>query len=452
LLGWNKLLLRDNTTKTMTPRLTAIFVIILFALRIQAQEAVLQDRGETIAISGRVVDASTGAALPFAAISVSRSTLGTVTNDDGQFWLIIPSSMRDDTLLAAYLGFETYRRRIGELNMAAAGIRLLPRTFDLSEVEVVGLTPEEVIRRAVAAIPANCGTDSLILTAFVRTAKVVNSRLAEFTEAIIEDLKTGYSLCKPGDMNRRREASNIPLLLKGRVVSDTMLVNALGDAGREAGCLGCNFVHDIAEFYHHTILDEKFFRHYQFRMVEITNPAGGKIFRIRFDQKPGVKEKLWKGELYIASPGYAILKVTQKPSFNAWETFEKNKFERVYTLKNRYGWIADIPLIDRTVTYAERDGRWYLSTIRDEEWITFTLPATGQKLRFSYKNEVVVTDVTRDPARLRNFTGDQSTGVGQRWDQVAGKPDPDFWKGFNYLPVEEALQSKVAGIREGVIE
>ncbi len=401
---------------------------------------------ETLLLTGRINDAISKSPLPYAAISVANSTLGTVTNNDGEFQLTVPVKFSSDTLLVSYLGYELYKGRIHELAGSPKEISLQPRSLLLSEVEIIGLTAEEVIRRVVAAIPANYGEDSLILTAFIRSRKTVNNKLAEFTEAIVENMKTGYYLYKAGAYSRKHESSNIPLLLKGRVVSDTAIVNSMGEAGREAGCLGCNFVYDIAEFYHTTILDEKLFRYYDFRMEEVINPAGGKIYHIFYSQKAGVKEKLWKGELFIESSSFALVKMTQKPSFNAWETYEKTKYQRSYYIRNQPGWIADMPLIDRTVTYAKHGEMWYLSTIRDEEWITFNQPASGQRLRFGYKNEVVVTDATRDAGKIRNFRGDKSTGSGQRWDQIAGAPDPDFWAGFNYLPVEEKLKNDITEI------
>jgi len=87
--------------------------------------------------------------------------------------------------------------------------------------------------------------------------------------------------------------------------------------------------------------------------------------------------------------------------------------------------------------------------------MTYFNPATGQKLRFSYKNEVIVTDASRDPEKLKNFKGDKSVGVNRRWDQVVGKTDAGFWETNNFLPMEknlreavEKLQVKIQGREE----
>jgi len=384
--------------------------------------------------------------LPFAQISIQNSSFGTAANDEGRFILSIPPGFEGDTLQVAYLGYHTLKFRIPAVSDTCMKVPLSPMTLQLAEVEVIALTPQEVIRRVVAHIPGNYGKDSLLLTAFIRTQKIYNGKLAEYTEAIIEDLKTGYSLYKPGHEKDRMSRSNIPNLLKGRVISDTNLVNSIGDPGKNAGCLGCNFIHDFAEFYHNTVLDESFFKYYSFRMEERFAPEGGRIYHIWFDQKKGVGKTLWKGEMFINGSDFALLLITQRPSFEAYEQFEKEKYRRQFTIRNTPGWLEEMPLLEMTTTYNARNGKYYLSTIRIANWMTFNNPATGQQVRFAYRNDVVVTDATRDPERIKSFKGDRSVGVSQRWDQIVAKGDEKFWAGYNYIPVEEKLVESIKEI------
>jgi hypothetical protein len=397
-------------------------------------------------IKGRVVDSINGNPLSFAQISLHHTGIGTTTNEDGNFCLDIPAGNREDTLLIYYLGYETRKIPVKACLGPSVDISLKPVMLQLSEVEVVGLTPKEVIRRAVEGIPANYGKDPLILTAFIRSQKSVNNKLAEYTEAIIDDLKTGYYLYKPGDSGKKHKQSNIPVLMKGRVTSDTNLVNAMGDVGRNVGCLGCNFINDFVEFYHHSILDEDLFRYYDLSMEELIQPEGGKIYHIRFAQKKDVKERLWKGELFIDGTSFAVMKIMQKPSMYAYDAYEKTKYNRGYTILNKPGWVEEMPFIQQTIIYSKRDTSWFLSSIRTENWMTFTYPPNGGKMKFSYKNDVVITNATRDPEKIKNFKGDKIIGTTQRWDQIIGRPDEIFWANFNYLPVEEALKNAIEEI------
>ena len=208
------------------------------------------------------MDADKDTPLLFAQIALSNSTIGTVSNEEGQFFLGIPENHLNDTLVITFLGYEPVRMPVSGLINKSNLFRLKSKEVELKEVEVIALTPEEVIRRAFYRISENYGGDSLVLTAFYRSQKYAGKKLAEFAEAIIEDLKTGYfpqNTIK--ELKQTASHSNIPHLVKGRVVSDTNLVNSMGDVGKMAGCLGCIFSDDFVEFSFRSILDEKIFNH-----------------------------------------------------------------------------------------------------------------------------------------------------------------------------------------------
>jgi hypothetical protein len=397
-------------------------------------------------LKGTVVDFSANQPLPFAQISVSGSALGTVTNEEGLFNLNIPFGSRNDTLLVSYLGFATAEIPVSPDDTGILVIFLKPVSIELREVEIIALTPEEVLRRAFDSIPVNYGSDPVLLTGFIRTRKTVNKKLAEYTEAIVEDLKDGYYSYKPGDAARKHQLSNIPLLYKGRVNSDTNLVNMLGDVGASARCLGCNFVNDIAEFPYGTVLDERDRKHYLLAMDEMINPEGGKIYRIRFDQDDKTEKMLYQGEILIDSRDFAVMRITYKPSFKAYDAYEKNKDNRAWFLNGQSGWIQEMPLGETTITYSKRGETWTLSTIRSKYWVTYSHPQNRQKINYGYTQEVVVTDATRDPEVIATFAGDKSIGVNQRWDELVGKSDEAFWEHFNYLPIEETLKKEIEAI------
>jgi len=398
---------------------------------------------EMLIIQGRVIDATGKQSLPFTQISILGSTIGTVSNEDGFFRLSVQGKHLHDTILISFLGYETKKNPVASFDPGIQEISLTPVAFDLREVEIIALTPQEVLRRALDSIPVNYGVDSVILTAFIRTRKMVNNKLAEYTEAIIDNLKTGYEAYRSKDINIKHQTSNIPYLYQGRVTSDTNLVKILGEVGAHAQCLGCNFVNDIAEFPHGSLLDEKEQNHYVLSMQELIKPEGGKIYRIRFDQDDQTKRMLHQGEILIDSRDFAIIRITYKPSYKAYDTYEKTKFNHTYFLNDMPGWIQEMPMGETTVTYSKRGETWALSTIRKQYRVTYIHPQHRQRLKYGYKNEVVVTDIIRDPEVIRAFKGDKSIGVNQRWDEVVGETDEAFWMNFNYLPIEEKLRDKL---------
>jgi hypothetical protein len=404
---------------------------------------------EFYTVKGTIYDNSTNATLPFAQISLSNSTIGIASNTDGYFEINIPIEHLNDSLFIYYLGYEHFKKKISEMMNDQNSIRLKPVVLSLSEVEIIGLTAQEVIRRAVANIPVNYGSGPVILTAFIRVQKMINNKLAEFAEAVVNDEKDGYYLYKQKELTEKYKKSNQPELVKARVKSDTVLVNSLDEVGKNAYCLSCYFTRDIVEFYSKTVFDEKEFKNYDFHMEEV-NQQGKKIYHIRFDQKEKVRESLWKGELFIEAGSFAVEKVILKPSLKNYDRYNtKTKYLRTYTIRKMPGWIQEMPLGQTEVTYSNRNGKWCLNTIRNEYWMTYNHPGTGQMLKYSYKDEVVITDVSSDPEKINNFKGDKTIGRNKRWDQITGQPDEAFWKQYNYLPIEEKLKNAILGISEG---
>jgi hypothetical protein len=398
---------------------------------------------DLITITGTVVDGSNGNPLPFAQLTVTGTTLGTSANNDGEFRLLIPTKNAVDTLLFGYLGYEPFSIPVSYLRTGNVKVRLKQVPIQLSEVEVIGLTPLEVIRRAVERIPGNYGKDSLLITAYIRVQKIVNTRMAEYTEAIVQDLKDGYYLYPKKDMRKKHDRSNFPMLVKGRVRSDTALVNSMGDVGRQAFCLSCPFVLDIAEMYHNTALDEGMFDKYDYRMKEITDTEGRKVYHITYDQKDNVSDMLFQGDIFIAAADFALLKLVYKPSMKAFDAYEKTKYKRPFTIRGTPGWIMEMPMGVNVVTYSEREGQWTLATIRNDYAMVYVNQPTGKKVRYQYKTDLVVTDVQRDSQTLKAFKGNKSLGTDQRWDQLVGPADDTFWQKYNFLPVEEALRKSL---------
>lgn len=403
---------------------------------------------DQITITGTVLDSETGNPLPFAQLTLLNTTLGTSANNDGIFRLAIPACHAGDTLLFGYMGYEPLRVPVAQLLKGGEKVPLKPSAIQLAEVEVIGLTPQEVIRRAVAAIPENMGGDSALLTAFIRVQKIVGNRMAEYAEAIVQDLKDGYYAYPKKDLRKKYERSNFPLLLKGRVRSDTVLVNSMGEVGKQAFCLSCPFVLDIAEIFYNSALDEGMFDKYAYRMKECSDANGRKIYHITYDQKENLNETLYQGEIFIRAEGFRIEKVTYKPSMKAFDAYEKTKYKRPFTLRGTPGWIMEMPMGTNTVTYGERDGRWTLATVRNDYAMVYVNAQNGKKIRYQYKTDLVVTDCTRDPSVLKNFHGDKSLGANQRWDQLAGPADEAFWQNYNFLPVEETLKKTLREMKK----
>ncbi|RQP19742.1 MAG: DUF3520 domain-containing protein [Parapedobacter sp.] len=92
----------------------------------------------SLAISGKVYDQHTGAALVGVAVSVEGSRLATQTDSNGQYAI---SAEAGQFLLFSYIGYETKRIKVGKKKML--DVSLVQSQTSLDEVVVVGLGTQE---------------------------------------------------------------------------------------------------------------------------------------------------------------------------------------------------------------------------------------------------------------------------------------------------------------------
>lgn len=97
-------------------------------------------------LSGTVVDSSTGEPVPWVNIGVLNKGIGTVSQEDGRFYLQLDAADDEDTLRVSCLGYTTLDTTVAALRKPIHAIELLldPTSVELKEVTVVprDVTPE----------------------------------------------------------------------------------------------------------------------------------------------------------------------------------------------------------------------------------------------------------------------------------------------------------------------
>ena len=88
---------------------------------------------QNIEISGKVSEAATGMPIPGAGVAVKNSSLGTVTDIDGNFTISVPSG---STLVFSYIGFKSFEQTVNSAQTIT--VSLDEDTKTLEEVVVIG--------------------------------------------------------------------------------------------------------------------------------------------------------------------------------------------------------------------------------------------------------------------------------------------------------------------------
>ena len=104
------------------------------------------------AITGKVTSKEEGGALPGVSVLVKGTTVGTITNTDGNYQLNVPDNA---TLVFSFIGFTSQEVAVG--NRTAVDVAMLPDAKALSEVVVIGYGTQT--KRAVTGSVASVGYD-----------------------------------------------------------------------------------------------------------------------------------------------------------------------------------------------------------------------------------------------------------------------------------------------------
>lgn len=99
------------------------------------------NNAQRLIIKGRVIDIINNDILPFANVSVENANMGTATDKNGEFTLLLPSN--HFTLIVSYIGYKTERINI-RTNDTILIIKLTPINYLLQEISVYSKKSEQI--------------------------------------------------------------------------------------------------------------------------------------------------------------------------------------------------------------------------------------------------------------------------------------------------------------------
>ncbi len=147
-----------------------LLLVILFMTGIQAIMA------QTKAISGSVTAASDGAALPGVSVVVKGTTIGTVTDVNGKYQLVIPASSA--VLQFSFIGMKSQEQAIG--NQTTINAVLEDDVFGIDEVVVSGVA-SETPRKKLAVSVGKVGEKELKEVPAFSAASALQGKMAGVT-------------------------------------------------------------------------------------------------------------------------------------------------------------------------------------------------------------------------------------------------------------------------------
>ncbi len=146
-----------------------------------------------ITLSGTILDKETSAPLAFASIGLTGRSIGTISNEQGEFEFHFLESCSDDSLFVSMLGYESHKEAVNRMPPQVV-ILLAQKPILLPGVVVTSrdLEPEEIVKRAIASIMVNYQLQPYMMEGFFRQIQKVDTERISILEAAVNILDPGY--------------------------------------------------------------------------------------------------------------------------------------------------------------------------------------------------------------------------------------------------------------------
>lgn len=376
-------------------------------------------------ISGTLADQETGEAIVFASVSLLNTSIGTITNQDGGFRLVIPDSLQQNRVRLSHIGYESQEIETALLKEGHIDFRLKPQVVSLQEIIVSVVNPEQELNDMLNNRSANYASEPVYLTSFYREGINHNHRNIDLTESVLRVYKTGY---KKGTVNDQVK------LIKKRRITNRLETDTIFPKMRSGirSCLILDIIKELPDF-----IDPEKETPYTYSYLGKTTIDDRPINILSFKQKEHIAEPLYDGKLFIEAENKALTEVQ----------FEINpkladKATHMFVDKKSAALKINLQQANYIVSYKRSaDGVYYINHVRGD--IRFKI--RRKKRLFSsplhFWFEMVTSDIETD--EVKPFPFGERLSTTRIFSETQHDYDPNFWKNFNIILPEETLKDEI---------
>lgn len=412
--------------------LALAFVLWLGVIPVWSQDgAPFAEENNYITVSGVVKDKQNRKTLEYVNVSISGSSVGTVTNADGEFSLKIEDAGEIPALEISHIGYRNNKIHLDKAHLSDLKIYLTPHANMLNEIVIYANNPRFIVEEALRKVPANYSDKNNLLTGFYRETVQKGRRYINISEALIDVFKTPYN-----DRTVNRDRTEV---LKGRRLLSQKLSDTLGV--KLAGGPTLSIYLDVVKN-EDALLDAETLHYYELFMEEPVQIDNRPQFVIGFRPRVVLPYALYYGKLYIDREKLSFTRAEFNLSMD-----NKAKAVQAILAKKPYGLRFKPQEVSFLVTYKEVNGKTYLNYIRNNirfkcDWKR-KLFSTG----YTVLSEMVVTDRDEKNAvpipNRRAFSQNEAF-----YDRVDEYWNEDFWGSYNIIEPTESLENAVHKLKK----
>jgi len=373
---------------------------------------------ELLTITGKISDALSLEAIPFANLYIEGEKIGSTSNSEGYFIFKCPIEFVDDSLIISHIGYHSYlstpRIMADSLNL----IYLNSEPILLPEIIVSAVTARSIVERAINKVSSNYNSNPYMITGFYRELIRNDSILNKYAEGVI-------------DVYRDSNGTDLIKLLKGRKRENLAAFKVHKKADPTlGGPIGC-FYKDITRY------DREFFTlsnlsDYQYSIEGISTLEDKAVYLIKFDRIPGSRGGRYKGRLYIDKSTHAVIRVEYEYNDFGLKKAQPDAVQRSLA-KLFVGITFETAGFNATIDYFNKDDQWYIKSVRYS--IEDVLTKKGVKYSYLTEKELIVTNLRFN--EIKKFKKAELLNPKKEFVAQLGAHDETFWEDYNFLQTTE---------------
>jgi len=364
-------------------------------------------------------------------ISIKWTSIGTISNENGEFVFIIPKKSLTDTIAVSHIGYSTKYYLSDTNNLLNQKIELLEASYTLDEVQILPTDPFSIILQAKNNIHVNYQNEAYESEGFYREVIKENDKYIEYAEGLLTTLHSPYEKDKKKQnkdliklIESRRKKSELENYELSKKISNPI--------GGPVSCLKYNSVK-----YPPSFLRPDAQKLYNYKLKDIIDYSGRGVYVIEFNQKEEIKKSLYQGKIYIDKESLAFVHLT----------YQKYPKAIKYALPGAVTGgllklLTSISMVNSdkkvNVHYKTYNGKWYLSYIEYTEIAGFIRKGKSYDI-LSTKNYLI----TQIFDEIENsYLEDEILISGEFKDQI-GEYDENFWGNYNIIPLEREMKKQI---------
>lgn len=406
---------------TLELKVTGNHILILPSVSkmVEPKEETITLQPASTAVSGTLLDRETGEPVLQATVMIQGTSIGSVTNQEGEFRIQLPDSLRDATLFFSHVGYMPQEIAASLLTENHSVLSLEPRIVPLQEVLIRLVEPKKLLKEMMAHREQNYGSPPVYLTTFYREGVQLKDKFQSLTEAVFKVYKT--TLATP------HLTDQVKLLKMHRMdnleVSDSLIAKIR--AGIQA-CLQLDVMKELPDF-----LSSESENRYVYTTGDVTFVEDRCVNVIYFEQRTQIQEPLFCGELYIDLENGALLKarIEIHPKYVKEAT-------RTYVVRQTPQTKLTTHKIVYTLSYRPWEGTYYIHHVRGDLYFKVKRKRTlfSQPTLHTWFEMVTCRVDTENVAR---FPRTDRLPIHTIFAETDYRYNDDFWEEFNIIPLEE---------------